>query len=534
LLAYAESGKWTQPFAEHDIGSSYPRADGHNDGGGENMPVEESANILIMTASYLRYSPKADAQAYAKLHYKVLKQWADYLLTVPKGGTSPNALDPQFQNQTDDFTGPIAHSVNLALKGILAVGAMGQISDYAGNGTDKKYYAAAASTMIDKWSKWAQSTTGAHLVMQYVEADTPQPMAWGDGIVGPHSIIFHGTGGAQTTGPVIDTTKSYTVSAWVKPNALSGYQTFVSIDGNVNSGFFLQLTGSGNYAFSAMSADDGSASSARATATSQAVAGAWAHITGIYDADKQTMSLYVNGVLQQTVPDTSAWKASGPTVVGRGLFSGSKTDFVNGSIDDVRIYQAALTPAEVLAVADDGGTALAGTGPTSASNINVIAEKPVAYWAFDEGNGDTSADLSGGGNALSLKTAGADPEDAWSLKYNAFPDKVLGLNLIPKNILEEEANFYKTKVTPFGIPLDIRHNYTKADWELWTAASTDDPVLRQDLVDGAYNFANTSTSRVPFSDWYDVVTGQQVGFQARPVIGGVFAILDRTALKANK
>jgi Domain of unknown function (DUF4965) len=32
--------------------------------------------------------------------------WADYLV--------PNTLNPEFQNQTDDFTGRIAHSSNLA------------------------------------------------------------------------------------------------------------------------------------------------------------------------------------------------------------------------------------------------------------------------------------------------------------------------------------------------------------------------------------------------------------------------------------
>ena len=132
LLDYPESGNWPQPFAEHDIGAHYPNADGHNDGGGENMPVEESANMLIMAAAYMRYSPKAEAASYAQLHYKILKQWADYLLTIPQGGIYPNALDPQFQNQTDDFTGPIAHSVNLALKGIIGVGAMGQIAAFAG------------------------------------------------------------------------------------------------------------------------------------------------------------------------------------------------------------------------------------------------------------------------------------------------------------------------------------------------------------------------------------------------------------------
>src|SRR6202008_3487634 len=54
IMAYAESGRWPQAFAPHDLGSLYPNGDGHDDGGGENMPVEETANMLIMVDAYLR------------------------------------------------------------------------------------------------------------------------------------------------------------------------------------------------------------------------------------------------------------------------------------------------------------------------------------------------------------------------------------------------------------------------------------------------------------------------------------------------
>lgn len=109
-----------------------------------------------------------------------------------------------------------------------------------------------------------------------------------------------------------------------------------------------------------------------------------------------------------------------------------------------------------------------------------------------------------------------------------------GLNIIPQSILKEEAKFYKANLKPYGIPLDIRHTYTKTDWEIWTAASTDDPVLRQEFIDGIYKFADTSSTRDPFTDWYDTVSAQGQGFKARPAIGGVFAILDRTALTPGK
>lgn len=158
LLAYAESGHWPEDFAPHDLGSSYPVASGHNDGGGENMPVEESGNMLIMAAAYIQQVPPA-ARAFATAHYPVLKKWADYLVA--------NLPDPGFQNQTDDFAGPIAHSVNLALKAIIAVAAMGQIATAAGHSADAASYTARARQFISYWVTHAQDPSAAHLDLTY-------------------------------------------------------------------------------------------------------------------------------------------------------------------------------------------------------------------------------------------------------------------------------------------------------------------------------------------------------------------------------
>jgi hypothetical protein len=305
VVAYAESGLWPELFAPHDLGTTYPNASGHNDGGGENMPVEESANMLIMADAYMQRTTPANAAAYATAHYAIFKQWADYLLTVPAGVAYPNALDPQYQNQTDDFTGYIAHSVNLALKGIVGVGAMGQIASYAGNASDSAYYSGQAQSMIGTWAQLAQNSDSSHLLLTYREAANPYS------------------------------------------------------------------------------------------------------------------------------PDT-------------------------------------LTEA------------------------------------------DTD----------------------WSLKYNSFADKLLGLNLIPEEVLAEEAAFYKTQETDNGIPLDYRHTYTKADWEMWTAAGSDDATLRQNLIDEEYNWVNTTECALPFPDWYDTVS-TFIGFDARPVMGGAYAPLLRASGNYN-
>lgn len=321
-------GGWPKKYAIHDIGSHYPNATGHPDGNEEDMPVEESADMLIMAAAYMLRVSAAEATAYATQHYAIFNQWATYL-TSDNGYGKANALDPEYQNQTDDFSGFIGHSSNLALKGILGVGAMGIIAGYANQTSDQQHYSGLAGSYIQQWANLSQDPSNPHLQIQYTE------------------------------------------------------------------------------------------------------------------------------------------------------------------------------PAQ---------------GPNAATN--------------------------GAGT--------------WSLKYNGYPDKLLGLNLLAslspqpaggdpngEGVLAEEAAWYKTQEDTYGIALDSRHTvaantsaggavnedgvYTKGDWQLWTAAATNDPTLRADIVRLLYAFLNATPSRTPFTDLYNQSTGVQHGFQARPVVGGMFAILTITA-----
>ncbi|WP_432824483.1 glutaminase domain-containing protein [Dactylosporangium sp. CA-092794] len=160
LFDYTEVQGFNKPFAPHDLGV-YPNAFGRIGQDEEDMPVEESANMLVMVAALLRRMPADRASAYASAHYAKLKQWADYLVA--------NLPDPGNQNQTDDFTGFIAHSVNLALKGIVGIGAMDAIARRAGQGTS---YAATARSYIAQWASMAQNSGNGHLKLTYDGADS--------------------------------------------------------------------------------------------------------------------------------------------------------------------------------------------------------------------------------------------------------------------------------------------------------------------------------------------------------------------------
>jgi hypothetical protein len=112
--------------------------------------------------------------------------------------------------------------------------------------------------------------------------------------------------------------------------------------------------------------------------------------------------------------------------------------------------------------------------------------------------------------------------NTWSQKYNLVWDDLLGYNLFPKSVRDSEIAYYQTKINQYGLPLDSRADYTKLDWELWTATLADTPAAFNAIVDPIYKWTNETPSRVPLTDWYDTKTGKQVGFQARSVVGGVF------------
>jgi hypothetical protein len=170
---------------------------------------------------------------------------------------------------------------------------------------------------------------------------------WTAGRVGPFALNLTGATNsfAAVTPPVIDSSQTYSVAAWVRPNNLTGFQTIVSIDGATISPFYLQMS-DGVLQFSARGSD--STGSTITTVTGgTATQGVWTHLVAVHDNVANTISLYKNGVLQSSTAFNSPWAATGNLVIGRAKWGGAPVDFLNGAIDEVHIYDRALTTTEI-------------------------------------------------------------------------------------------------------------------------------------------------------------------------------------------
>ena len=132
-------------------------------------------------------------------------------------------------------------------------------------------------------------------------------------------------------------------------------------------------------------------------------------------------------------------------------------------------------------------------------------------------------------------TLAFDQPGTWSQKYNLVWDDLLGLHLFPRRVMEREWAFYGKQMQRYGLPLDNRKTITKLDWEVWTATLAPKPEQFRDLLHRLVTWSDETPSRVPTTDYYDAVSGKQMGFQARSVVGGVFikALHDKGALSSQ-
>jgi hypothetical protein len=189
----------------------------------------------------------------------------------------------------------------------------------------------------------------------------------------------------------------FTLNAWVRLDAYNssfGSSILVKRFSGINNGWVWTITGNSSSPVGVLSYGPGGGN-ANAFGNTVIGTGTWAMVTSIYNLASQSLSIYVNGVLDRTVTGILPANASvtAALYIGRDDPSTGTSYFFQGALDEIRMYNRAINSTELQQLYT------ATSVPTPSSGL-------VAYWPLIQ----TASDLSGQGHngTASGVTAGTD------------------------------------------------------------------------------------------------------------------------------
>ena len=209
--------------------------------------------------------------------------------------------------------------------------------------------------------------------------------AWTTGKINS-GLSFNGTTSAVVTSGIALGSR-FSVSVWTNPAATTQAVYGRILETQYNGGLYLGADGSGTkYKFivNTGSGATGACGSAYGCAEGGTIAAGWHLVTATYDG--AAARLYIDGAQVASETFTAPGNTNYPLYVGR--YYGSNGYGWNGALDEVRLYNRALTAAEVQAIYSGGG-----------------AQSLIGYWPFDEGSGAVAHDTSGSGHDGAITAA---------------------------------------------------------------------------------------------------------------------------------
>ncbi|MET9528991.1 LamG-like jellyroll fold domain-containing protein [Streptomyces sp. NPDC006649] len=154
---------------------------------------------------------------------------------------------------------------------------------------------------------------------------------------------------ATTVSPHVNNQASFSVVAWARLSTKPTHAGIVATQtGKVKPGFELYYSPTYGWSFNQYTADSTAGTPVRASqgGTTKSPAGEWTQLLGSYDAVTNDLRLYVNGVWVSTAKFTAPFYGGGPVQIGAGSYSGKPDSFFPGQVDDVQVYDRALSAPE--------------------------------------------------------------------------------------------------------------------------------------------------------------------------------------------
>ena len=170
----------------------------------------------------------------------------------------------------------------------------------------------------------------------------------------------------------------YALSAWVNIAQGVSAGNIVDISSNADgSGWCIPFLRLENGYFTATGWDTSGGVSA--ASTTLAATGQWNQVLTSWDATNG-LRLFVNGILVASTPQSNYAAAGVPIYASIGLSNGacsSDQGFLNGEVDDVRIYSRALAPSDIETISTEGDPPVnlpAATTPSNAASAPTLSD----------------------------------------------------------------------------------------------------------------------------------------------------------------
>ncbi|MER6441942.1 LamG-like jellyroll fold domain-containing protein [Streptomyces sp. NPDC001185] len=359
-----------------------------------------------------------------------------------------------------------------------------QTWDSAGNASQSYTYSFKVAPGAGPVDWWAMEDTGSTAVDSIGGKDAPLSggAAWSDKARLGKALQGNGTSAyAASTSSALDTTKSFTVSAWARLTDNSHNAVAVSQSGVNGSAFALYYsTAYQAWIFNRYTSDVASPTIIRSISAVTPEVGVWTHLMGVYDAQEQTIQLFVNGVAQgDPVSFTTPWQANGGVQIARGQVGAAFTDYFPGQVDEVVAWNRILSEEEIAdleAMTDSGGN-----------------PRPVlaADWGMEETSGTSASDYSGYGHPATVAAGGS-----WISDVDGGKGNVLSLN-----------GTATANATASGPIVDSQGDFTVAAWAKLDAAALSDTTVAHHM-----RIATQSGGvRDSWGLWYDQAAGSAQG-----------------------
>ncbi|MFE2579625.1 LamG domain-containing protein, partial [Streptomyces sp. NPDC059378] len=249
------------------------------------------------------------------------------------------------------------------------------------------------------------------------------------------TVAANQTAWADTSAPVINMQASFSVSTWAFLTDSSDFRTIASQLNSDNTGWSLYYSSSvQRWVFLWSWYENGVRKYVGANASAAGVPlKTWTQVGGVYNATDRTITLYVNGRPQGSPMELGTsgkpTTSDGVLEVGRSGYSGGFERYWRGRVDEVAVFQRALSDGEM---AQEAGLIDPDTGST--------AVELVGAWNPDGATGTTLSDPVSGYGGRPITLTGGATLDGETIPLDGVDDAAT----VPGPVVDDTGSFTVT------------------------------------------------------------------------------------------